>query len=67
MKKFLKFIYTFLIKGSYYSMLFICGIIGINQLVLETEYKDTNILILTISLFAIGYSIKNIIKIIKET
>lgn len=66
MKKFLKFIYA-LIKGFYYSMLFICGIIGINQLVLETEYKDTNILILTISFFAIGYSIKNIIKIIKET
>lgn len=64
MKKFLKSIFN-LIKGSYYAMLLICGILGISQ-VSTAEPKDINILIITISFFVIGYSIKNFIKILKE-
>ena len=65
MKKFLKCIYNW-IRGSYYDMLLICGILGIAQVALTEEPKDINILIVTISFFAIGYSVKNLIKIAKE-
>ena len=65
MKKFLKFIYN-VIKGSYYGILLICGILGIGQITSTAEPKDINILIVTISFFAIGYSVKNLIKIAKE-
>lgn len=65
MKKILKSICNW-IKGTYYIMLLICGILGISQVALTTEPKDINILIVTISFFAIGYSIKNLIKIAKE-
>lgn len=65
MKKFLKSICN-CIKGAYYSMLLICGILGISQVALSTEPKDINILIVTISFFAIGYSVKNLIKTAKE-
>ena len=65
MKKFLKFIYN-VIKGSYYSILLICGMLGIGQVVSTAEYKDLNVLIVTVSFFVIGYSIKNLIKIAKE-
>jgi hypothetical protein len=47
-------------------MLLICGILGIAQVTLTAEPKDINILIVTISFFAIGYSVKNLIKIAKE-
>lgn len=65
MKKILKSIYNW-IRGSYYAILLICGILGISQVASSTEPKDINILITTISFFAIGYSIKNLIKIAKE-
>ncbi len=65
MKKFLKCIYNS-IRGSYYGILLICGMLGIGQVASTTEPKDINILITTISFFAIGYSIKNLIKIAKE-
>ena len=65
MKKFLKFIYN-VIKGSYYGILLICGMLGIGQVALSTEPKDINILITTVSFFTIGYCIKNLIKILKE-
>ena len=65
MKKFLKCIYN-VIKGSYYGILLICGILGICQVASSTEPKDIDILITTISFFAIGYSVKNLIKIAKE-
>jgi hypothetical protein len=65
MKKFLKCIYIW-IKGSYYAILLICGMLGIGQVASTTEPKDINILIITVSFFAIGYSIKNLIKILKE-
>ena len=65
MKKFLKCIYNW-IKGSYYATLLICGILGISQVASSAEPKDINILIITVSFFAIGYSIKNLIKILKE-
>ena len=65
MKKILKSIYNW-IRGSYYFILLICGMLGIGQVVSSTEPKDINILITTISFFAIGYSIKNLIKIVKE-
>lgn len=65
MKKFLKCIFNW-IKGSYYAILLICGILGIAQVASTTEPKDINILITTISFFAIGYSVKNFIKIAKE-
>ena len=65
MKKFLKSIYNW-IKSSYYAILLICGVLGIIQFALTTEPKDINILIITISFFAIGYSVKNLIKIAKE-
>lgn len=65
MKKFLKNIWN-VIRGVYYSILLILGILGISQVVLSTEPTDINILITTISFFAIGYSIKNYIKIGKE-
>lgn len=64
-EKILKSIFNW-IKGTYYIMLLICGILGINQIALTTEPKDINILIVTISFFAIGYSVKNLIKIAKE-
>ena len=69
MKKFLKSILKSIynwIKGSYYAILLICGILGISQVALTTESKDINILIITISFFAIGHSVKNLIKIAKE-
>ena len=65
MKKFLKSICNW-IKGAYYVMLLIYGILGIAQVALTEEPKDINILIVTISFFAIGYSVKNFIKIAKE-
>ena len=65
MKKILKSICNW-IKGSYYAILLIFGILGISQVALTAEFKDTNILIVTISFFAIGYSVKNSIKILKE-
>lgn len=65
MKKFLKCIYNS-IRGSYYCILLICSILGISQVASTTEPKDINILIVTISFFAIGYSVKNLIKIAKE-
>lgn len=65
MKNFLKCIYNS-IKGSYYMILLIFGILGINQVKSTAEPKDINILIITISFFAIGYSVKNLIKIVKE-
>lgn len=65
MKKFLKFIYN-VIKGSYYGILLICGMLGISQVKSTAEPKDINILIVIISFFAIGYSVKNLIKIVKE-
>lgn len=65
MKNFLKNIWN-VIRGSYYSILLILGILGISQVVLSTEPTDINILITTIGFFAIGYSIKNYIKIGKE-
>ncbi len=65
MKKFLRCICNW-IKGSYYSILLICGMLGIGQVASTTEPKDINILITTISFFAIGYSVKNLIKIVKE-
>ena len=65
MKKFLKCIYNW-IKGSYYAILFICGMLGIGQVASSTEPKDINILITTVSFFAIGYGVKNLIKILKE-
>lgn len=65
MKKILKSIFNW-IKGSYYAILLICGILGIAQVALTEEPKDINILIVTISFFAIGYSVKNSIKILKE-
>ena len=65
MKKFLKDIWD-IIRTVYYSILLILGILGINQVVSTTEPKDINILIVTTSLFAIGYSIKNFIKFVKE-
>ena len=65
MKKILKCIYNW-IKGAYYGILLICGMLGIGQVASSTEPKDINILITTISFFAIGYSIKNLIKIVKE-
>ena len=65
MKKFLKCIYNW-IKGAYYGILLICGMLGICQIASSTEPKDINILITTVSFFAIGYSIKNLIKIVKE-
>lgn len=65
MKKILKCIYNW-IKCSYYFILSICGMLGIDQVVSSTESKDINILITTISFFAIGYSVKNLIKILKE-
>lgn len=65
MKKNLKFIYN-VIKGSYYFILLICGMLGIGQVKSTAEPKDINILIITISFFVIGYSVKNLIKIVKE-
>ena len=65
MKKFLKYIYN-VIKGSYYAILLICGILGISQVASTAEPKDVNILITMISFFVIGYSIKNLIIISKE-
>lgn len=65
MKKILKSICNW-IKGSYYVILLICSMIGIGQVVSATEPKDINILITTVSFFAIGYSVKNLIKIAKE-
>ena len=65
MKKFLKCIYNS-IKGSYYAILLICGMLGISQVKSTAEPKDIDILIITISFFAIGYSIKNLIKIARE-
>ena len=65
MKKFFKSIFNW-IKGTYYCMLLICGMLGIGQVVSSAEPKDINILITTVSFFAIGYSIKNFIKIAKE-
>ena len=65
MKKILKSIFNW-IRGSYYIMLLICGILGISQVVSTAEPKDINILIIIISFFAIGYSVKNLIKIAKE-
>lgn len=65
MKKFLKNIWD-VIRGGYYSILLILGILGISQVALTTEFKDINILIVTISFFVIGYSVKNLIKIAKE-
>lgn len=65
MKKFLRCICNW-IKGSYYGILLICGMIGISQVVSSAEPKDINILITTVSFFAIGYSVKNLIKIAKE-
>ena len=65
MKKFLKCICNW-IKGFYYAILFICGMLGIGQVVSTTEPKDINILITIVSFFAIGYSIKYLIKILKE-
>lgn len=55
------------VRYIYYSTLSVCGILGITQVALSTEFKDTNILVLTISLFAIGHSIKNLIKYAKES
>lgn len=65
MKKFLKLVCNW-IKGAYYGILLICGILGIGQVASTAEPKDINILITTISFFAIGYSVKNLIKITKE-
>lgn len=65
MKKFLKSVCNW-IKGGYYGILLICGVLGIGQVASTTEPKDINILIVTISFFAIGYSVKNLIKIAKE-
>lgn len=65
MKKFLKCIFNW-IKGAYYSILLICGMLGIGQVESSTEPKDINILITTVSFFAIEYGIKNFIKILKE-
>ena len=65
MKKFLKTIWDS-IRSFYYTMLLICGMLGIVQVASTAEPKDINILIVTVSFFAIGYSAKNIIKITKE-
>ena len=65
MKKFLKCIYNS-IKGFYYAILLICGMLGIAQVASTTEPKDTDILIATVGFFVIEYSVKNLIKIVKE-
>ena len=65
MKKILKSIFNW-IKGSYYAILLIFGILGISQVALTAEPKDINILIVTISFFAIGYSVKNLIKTVSK-
>ena len=63
--EFLKEIYN-IIRGGYYFMYIIFGWVGFEQIINCEEPNETNIIVTIVSIFAIEYGIKNIIKIVKE-
>ena len=65
MKDFLEAVWM-VIRGGYYSVVLILGMLGIIQVIETSEPNEFNIVITIISFLAIGYGIRSVIEMIKE-
>ena len=55
-----------IVQGVYYLILIAFGFIGFGQALTCTEVKDTNIIVIIVSLFAMEHGIKNFTKVLMK-
>ena len=65
MKEALKSLWM-IIRGGYYGILLILGMLGIFQIIGTSEPNDINIVVTIVSCFAIEHAIHGAIKLFKE-